>query len=52
MPADENYITITAKVPPELVKALKESAKRADRTASAEVRRALRQYLERPMRRN
>jgi predicted DNA-binding protein len=39
------YVQISARIPAELANGLEESAAREDRTLSAELRRAIRQYL-------
>jgi hypothetical protein len=44
--SDEQYVPISAKVPPDLFAALKDTALRADRSVSAELRRALRRHVE------
>jgi predicted transcriptional regulator len=40
-----DYVPISARIPAALAESLEESAKREDRTLSAELRRAIRQYL-------
>jgi hypothetical protein len=40
-----DYVQISARIPAELASGLEESAAREDRTMSAELRRAIRQYL-------
>jgi predicted transcriptional regulator len=45
-PTDEQFVSISAKVPARLIASLKDAAQRADRSFSAELRRALRQYVE------
>jgi predicted transcriptional regulator len=39
------YVQISARIPAELAAGLEQSAEREDRTLSAELRRAIRQYL-------
>jgi hypothetical protein len=47
MPISErsDYVQISARIPAELASGLEESAAREDRTLSAELRRAIREYL-------
>jgi hypothetical protein len=40
-----DYVPISARIPADLAAGLEESAKREDRTLSAELRRAIRAYL-------
>jgi hypothetical protein len=40
-----DYVPISARIPADLAAGLEESAKREDRTLSAELRRAIRHYL-------
>jgi predicted transcriptional regulator len=40
-----DFVQISARIPAELASGLEESAAREDRTLSAELRRAIRQYL-------
>jgi hypothetical protein len=40
-----DYVQISARIPAELAAGLERSAEREDRTLSAELRRAIRQYL-------
>jgi hypothetical protein len=40
-----DYVQISARIPAELASGLEESAAKEDRTLSAELRRAIRQYL-------
>jgi len=43
-----DYVQVSARIPAELASGLEESAAREDRTLSAELRRAIRQYLAAP----
>jgi predicted transcriptional regulator len=43
-----DYVQISARIPAELAAGLEQSAEREDRTMSAELRRAIRQYLTAP----
>jgi predicted DNA-binding protein len=42
---ERTYVQISARIPAELASGLEASAEREDRTLSAELRRAIRQYL-------
>jgi predicted transcriptional regulator len=46
---ERSYVQISARIPAELAAGLEQSAEREDRTMSAELRRAIRQYLTAPV---
>jgi predicted DNA-binding protein len=45
MEDERSHVQISARIPAEMASALEQSAEQADRTVSAELRRAIRQYL-------
>ena len=45
MARDEGHVQISARIPLEMAEALERSAREADRSFSAELRRAIRRYL-------